>query len=152
MPWVLSGCRISSNLTNERKQHVGGDTRRQCKANKGPKGTKGKANRRGHGCAPEGLPGDAQGRQRSDWRSGELAERDRAVALRRKAMRTSRGSGGGLRSWALGLRALSKAEDPRGEVPCLCGRQQSAEKETAQEQSNRCADLNEQSVQLPQRK
>jgi hypothetical protein len=56
MPWVLSGCRISSNLTNERKQHVGGDTRRLFKANKGPKGAKGKANRRGYGCAPQGLP------------------------------------------------------------------------------------------------
>src|SRR6516225_6373499 len=78
MPWVLSGCRISSNRTNERKQHVGGDTRRLCKANKGPKGAKGKANRRGYRCAPEGLPGHAQGRQRSDWSSGEPAEREQS--------------------------------------------------------------------------
>jgi hypothetical protein len=82
MRWALSGCWICSNLTNKRKQRVGGDTRRQCKADKGPKGRKGKANRRGFGCAPEGLPGDAQGRQRSDWSSGELPERDGAVALR----------------------------------------------------------------------
>src|SRR6516165_1192704 len=82
MPWCcLSGCRVSSNLTDERKQHVGGDTRRLCKANKGPKGAKGKANRRGYRCAPEGLSGHAQGRRRSDWSSGELAQRDRAIAV-----------------------------------------------------------------------
>jgi hypothetical protein len=38
----LSGCRISSNLTAYETIHVGGDTRRQCKRNKGPKGAKAK--------------------------------------------------------------------------------------------------------------
>src|SRR6516225_10728012 len=46
----------SGNLTNAnlKRIHVGGDTRRQCRGTKEPKGAKSKANRHRNGHAPEG--------------------------------------------------------------------------------------------------
>src|SRR5271157_2867128 len=63
MPWVLSGCRESSNLTNERisiSTHNGNS--RTGKRSKRPKGKNCKADSAWNRRAPEGLPGVPQDR------------------------------------------------------------------------------------------
>src|SRR6266481_2096248 len=84
------------------------------------KGGKGKANRDGNRCAFEELSSGAQDRQRTDWSGGKVPEPGRAVALRGEAKGTSRRSGRGLRSRAIGLCALSSAESAWAEMLCLC--------------------------------
>src|SRR5262252_10887517 len=77
---VLSGCRICSNLTNERIQVKGG-TRRPDKGNKESKSAESKTNPRGNRYGPRGQSSLPQGRQRRDWTGAEVAERNRGGAL-----------------------------------------------------------------------
>src|SRR5271168_231552 len=94
MPWVLSGCWESSNLTNERislKTHYGNS--RTGKTNKRPKGKNCKADSARNRCAPARLPGVPQDRCRgpatgAELRSGEaFALWLQAVGVGRKGLR-----------------------------------------------------------------
>src|SRR6266436_4904436 len=74
MPWVLSGCRNSSNLTNEEiysKNTRYGNSRTGSR-NREPEGQDCKADSAWDRCAPEQLPGGAQDRCRWDPAGAKL--------------------------------------------------------------------------------
>src|ERR1700751_4719849 len=104
---VLSGCRISSSLTNNDKLQTQGGTYRRKQGTEQSKRTKGKPNRPGSRCAPEELSSGAQDRQWGGGSSAELREQRSVVALRAEAARAGQGSGGALRGRATGLEAVS---------------------------------------------
>src|ERR1700746_2620847 len=110
MPWVLSGCWESSNLTNERiflETHYGNS--RTGNPSKRPKGKNCKADSAWNRRAPEELPGVPQDRcwrppTGAELRSGEaFALCLQAAAVGKKGLR-------GLGSRALGLCALPQAQ------------------------------------------
>src|SRR5271166_3461689 len=109
MPWVLSGCWESSNLTNERisiSTHNGNS--RTGKRNKRPKGKNCKADSAWNRRAPEGLPGVPQDRCWGPATGAELQSGE-AYALWLQAAGVGRKGIRGLRSRAFGLCALPQA-------------------------------------------
>src|SRR5271165_5838498 len=110
MPWVLSGCWESSNLTNERisiSTHNGNS--RTGKRSKRPKGKNCKADSAWNRRAPEGLPGVPQDRCWGPATGAELQSGE-AFALWLQAAGVGRKGLRGLRSRAFGLCALPQAQ------------------------------------------